>query len=61
MKITKEEGVKVLTEAQKKLAKATDKAEILGILKDAGSKVGYAPAMRCLVAGQEPDKSIRWE
>lgn len=58
--ITKEEAVGILTEAKKKLAKATTKDETLAVLKEAGGKVGYAPAMRCLVAGVEPDKSVRW-
>lgn len=60
-KITKEEGIKVLKDAKAKMAKATTKDETLEILKDAGSQVGYAPAFRCLIAGVEPDKSIKWE
>lgn len=60
MKITKAEGVEILKDAQKKLQKATTKDETLAVLKDAGSKVGYAPAMRCLVANVEPDNAIKW-
>lgn len=61
MKLTKEDGIKVLEEAQNSLAKASSKEETLAVLKEAGSKVGYSPAFRCLVAGNEPAKSIKWE
>lgn len=59
--MTKEEAVKILAEARDKMDKAKTKEETLAVLKDAGSKVGYTPAFRCLVAGLEPDKSIRWK
>jgi hypothetical protein len=60
-KLTKEEGVAILAEAKGKMAKAKTKEDALAVLLDAGKNVGYSPAFRCLVAGQEPDKSIKWE
>jgi len=50
-----------LKEAKSKLETATTKQETLGILKDAGGAVGYKPAFRALVAGVEPEKSVKWE
>lgn len=58
--MTREQGIQVLKDAQKKLAKATTKDETLAVLKEAGSAVGYTPAFRCLVAGKDPDQSIKW-
>jgi len=60
-KITKAEGIDLLKKAKAKMARATTKDETLAILKEAGSAVGYAPAYRCLVAGTEPENSIKWE
>jgi hypothetical protein len=58
--MTREQGVEVLRKAQKNLAKASTKEETLAVLQEAGSAVGYKPAFRCLVAGTEPEKSIKW-
>ena len=60
-KLTKEEGIAILREAKSKLDKATTKDEALGILKEAGGQVGYKPAFRALIAGVEPENSIKWE
>lgn len=60
MKITREEGVASLAQAQEDLALASTKEEVLAILKVVGAKVGYAPVFRCLVSGIEPKLSIRW-
>ena len=59
--LTKEEAIKVLEEAVKKLAGVTTKEDTLAILLETGKVVGYKPAFRALVAGVEPSKSIRWE
>ncbi|MFA7101314.1 MAG: hypothetical protein WC196_06245 [Bacilli bacterium] len=59
-KITKDEGIKALKDAKAKLAKASTKDETLAVLLEAGQAVGYSPAMRCLVAGKEPEQSIKW-
>ncbi len=59
-KITREEGVAALAQAQKDLADSSTKEETLAVLKEVGKQVGYAPAFRCLVSGTEPEQSIRW-
>jgi hypothetical protein len=58
--ITKAQGINLLKEAKEKLSKATKKDDVIAILRAAGQAVGYSPAMRCLVAGIEPEQSIRW-
>lgn len=60
MKLTKEEGIEILKKAEIEMAKAKTKEDVLGCLRAAGDAVGYAPAMRCLVAGNFPENSIRW-
>jgi len=60
-KLTKEDAIGILREAKGKLEKASTKDETLAVLKDAGGAVGYKPAFRCLIAGIEPEKSIKWE
>ena len=60
-KLTKDEAVGILREAKGKLEKASTKEETLDILKDAGGAVGYKPAFRALIAGVEPEKSVKWE
>jgi hypothetical protein len=30
------------------------------LLKEAGERVGYAPAFRCLVIGMSPEDSVKW-
>ena len=59
--MTKDEAVKVLADAQGEMKKAKTKDETIAVLKNAGGKVGYTPAFRCLVQGLEPDKSVRWK
>lgn len=59
--MTKDEAVKVLTDAQGDMKKAKTKEDALAVLKATGGKVGYTPAFRCLVQGLEPDKSVRWK
>lgn len=56
-----DEGVAILKEAKAKIETATDKNETLAVLRDAGSRVGYKPAFRALVAGVEPNEAIRWK
>jgi len=58
--MTRDEGIKALKDAQGKLAKASTKDETIAVLAEAGKAVGYAPAMRCLVAGKAPEDSIKW-
>lgn len=60
MGMTRAEALVALEEAKGKLAKATTKDETLAALREAGDAAGYAPAMRCLVAGKSPEDSIRW-
>lgn len=60
MAMSKEEGVEILERAQKELAKAKTKEEAIIVLQSAGQAVGYKPAFRCLIAGTEPSKSIKW-
>jgi len=56
----KQDAIYTLVEAKEQMDKAKTKGEALDVLRRAGSAVGYAPAMRCLVAGIEPEKSVRW-
>jgi len=60
-KLTKDEAIGILKEAKSKLETATTKDEALGIIREAGGAVGYKPAFRALIAGVEPEKSIKWE
>jgi hypothetical protein len=57
---SKEEAVEVLNVSKAKLEKATTRDEALEILKEAGKEVSYTPAFRCLVMGQTPEESIKW-
>ena len=59
-KLTREEGIAILEKAQAEMAKAKTKEDVIGCLRAAGDAVGYAPAMRCLVAGNYPENSTRW-
>ena len=60
MKLTREEGIQILKDAETEMAKAKTKEDAIGVLRKAGDAVGYAPAMRCLVAGNIPENSIKW-
>lgn len=59
-KATREEGIELLEASKKLLAEAVDVKTAFEILLLAGQSVGYAPAFRCLVAGNSPESSIRW-
>lgn len=57
----REDAVVVLNALRHKLLhEAATAAEALAILADAGKAVGYTPAMRCLVYGQDAEQAIRW-
>ena len=61
--LTRKEAVEFLTMQQDLFAdakEANELAKCLEIIEQAGDKVGYAPAFRCLVKGLEPEESIRW-
>ena len=58
--LTREEAIRFLTMQRDLLEEATTKESALVLLLEAGSKIGYAPAFRCLVKGLEPEDSIRW-
>ncbi len=60
MAMTKAEAVEYLTMQQDLADDAKTKEEHKAILLATGAEIGYAPAFRCLVKGQEPDSSIRW-
>ncbi len=59
-KLTREQGVELLTASKEQLEKIETPKEVLEVLLLAGQSVGYAPAFRCLVAGASPETSIRW-
>lgn len=59
-KLTREQGVELLEASKKQLEKETDAKKAFEVLLLAGQSVGYAPAFRCLVAGNPPESSIRW-
>mgnify|MGYP003394928955 CR=1 FL=1 len=56
----KAEAVAVLTILKDQMELAQTKQEVLAVLSKAGKAVGYKPAFRVLVAGEEPDKAVRW-
>ena len=61
--ITREEAVQYLAMAQDMFddsEKADDVHNAVKVLREAGAKVGSAPAFRCLVMGLEPEQSVRW-
>ena len=58
---TREEAIQVLVVAKAKMDAAQTKDETLAVLREAGGEVAYTPAFRCLVMGQEPKESFRWE
>lgn len=59
-RMTREEAIQFLTMQRDLLDEVTSAAEYKAILLEAGNKVGYTPAFRCLVKGQDPEESIRW-
>jgi len=59
-KLTREQGIELLEASKKQLEKTEGSKETLEVLLLAGQSVGYAPAVRCLVAGGSPETSIRW-
>ncbi len=58
--MTREQGIEVLKEALVELEKTMTKEKTLAILLATGKAVGYSPTFRCLVAGKEPEQSIKW-
>lgn len=58
--MTREEAIQYLTMQRDLLDEVASAAEFKAILSETGSKVGYTPAFRCLVKGQDPEQSIRW-
>jgi hypothetical protein len=59
-KLTKAEAVQILESAKQQLDAANNREDLMETLRQAGKKVGYAPASRCLVIGHEPADSIQW-
>ncbi len=64
-KLSREEAVQFLTMKRDQLDEVTNNSggspdEVMVILRETGTKVGYTPAFRCLVMGLEPEQSIRW-
>ena len=59
-KLTREQGIELLEASKEQLAKTEGKEQAFEVLLLAGQSVGYAPAFRCLVAGNSPESSIRW-
>ena len=60
MKLTKPEAVAILQSAKQELDAASTKEDFVNVLASAGKKVGYSPAFRCLVNGQDAEESVRW-
>ena len=63
--LTREEAIELLGKTQQQIAeiKAGESSEIeqvFQLLSFAGQAVGYKPAFRALIMGQEPGKSIKW-
>uniref|UniRef100_A0A6M3JXB0 Ig-like domain-containing protein n=2 Tax=viral metagenome TaxID=1070528 RepID=A0A6M3JXB0_9ZZZZ len=58
--LTREEAIQILTRQRDFADDAKTKDEYMKVLEEAGDIVGYAPAFRCLVKGQEPEVAIRW-
>ena len=61
--LTREEAIQFLTmqrDLLEEAVKANDVKQYEAILLETGTKVGYAPAFRCLVKGLSPEESIRW-
>lgn len=66
--LTREEALQFLTMQKDKLEDLKSDSmfgpgmvqDALDILLETGNKIGYAPTMRCLVAGLDPEQSIRW-
>lgn len=62
-RMTREEAIQYLTMAKDMFddaVEANNTHEAVKVLRNAGEKVGYTPAFRCLVKGMDPEQSIRW-
>jgi hypothetical protein len=60
MVMSKDEGIQLLKSCKEQLGKTPKTADALQVLALAGKSVGYAPTMRALVMGVEPEKAIKW-
>ena len=61
--MAREEAVEYLTmqrDLLEEAVKANDIKQYEAILLRTGDKIGYTPAFRCLVKGQNPEQAIRW-
>jgi hypothetical protein len=58
---TKQEAIKVLEVGKAKMDAAKTRDEALAILKEVGQEISYTPTFRCLVMGQTPEDSIKWQ
>ena len=58
--LTKEQQIEFLRSAIARLREAESKGEALQVLRDAGEKTGYKPAMRALVMAQPEENWIKW-
>lgn len=58
--LTREEAIQFLTRQRDLMDDTTTKEDAIKVLEETGDVIGYAPAMRCLVKGLEPEESIRW-
>lgn len=59
-KLTRDQAVELLEASKKQLEQETDVKKAFEVLLLAGQSVGYAPAFRCLVAGNPSESSVRW-
>jgi hypothetical protein len=59
--LTKAEAVQILEEARIKFDTADTREDLMETLRQAGRKVGYTPAFRCLVMNLQPSESVRWD
>ena len=59
--ISKEEAAKYLTDARKEINSCTKWEEARQVLMRAGAKVGYKPAFRCLINGEDPNTGLHWK
>ena len=58
--MTKEQTVAYLRGQVEALKKAESKGEALQIVREAGEKTGYKPAMRALVMAQPEETWVKW-
>ena len=62
-KLTREEAIEYLTMASDMFWDSVSENNVhnaVKILREAGDKVGYTPAFRCLVKQLSPEESVRW-